>query len=180
MISKKVEKQFKKKFPDYLLPGGTLFEDDDLALLKYGKGVVLEVGTFLGLSATILSINAKKVYTIDQFIKNNHMKCEKYNYKDVKKDLSKFKNIEVIKGYSKDIIIDKKFDVVFLDGGHCQPVISEDYVKWSGQLKSGGYLLFHDCVDIYPDIIDLCNKIKHQNFMEFIEKIGIINIFRKY
>lgn len=180
MINKKIEKEFKKKFPKYVLPGGTLFDGDDLVLLKYGKGVVLEIGTFLGLSATILSINAKKVYTVDQFTKNDHMKYEEYNYKDVKKSLSKFKNIKVIKGLSKEIIIDDKFDTVFIDGGHFQPDISEDYVKWSSQLKPGGYLLFHDCVDIYPDIIALCNKIKHQNFMEFIEKIGTINVFRKY
>ena len=162
------------------MPGGTPFKDDDLALLKYGKGTVLDIGTFLGLSATILSINAKKVYTVDQFTKNKHMDYKYYNYEDVKKSLSEFKNIEVIKGLSKEIKIDDNFDVIFIDGGHSQPQISEDYVKWSGQLKSGGYLLFHDCINEYPDIVELINKIKYRNFLEYVERIGIIEVFKKY
>ncbi len=50
-----VMKAFEKKYLDYKIPGHVLFPKDDIALYKYSRGTVLEIGTYLGGSAVILS-----------------------------------------------------------------------------------------------------------------------------
>lgn len=180
MVNELVLQEFKKRYPDYKIPGHILLPDDDIALYKYSRGTVLEIGSYLGGSAAILSIKANKVYTIDQFCKFGGLydNDENYRYEKVKENLLKFKNIELIKGLSSEVGINNTFDVIFIDGSHEWPDVNNDYLKWSKQLREGGHILFHDCREDYPAILRVCREIQERNEMKFIEKIGIINIFK--
>ncbi len=179
MISEKITQKFKEKYPDYELPLGILFKNDDKALYKYGEGVVLEIGTYQGLATVILSLKAKEVYTVDAFFQTGPLyRNGGYTYEIIKEKLSHYNNINLIKGKSDDVVIDKKFDTIFIDGGHEYNQVKKDYDKFSKQLNKNGYLLFHDCFKEYQGILQLCDEIIINNEMRFIEKIGVINIFK--
>lgn len=139
--------------------------DDASALFDLScDRVVLEIGTYSGYSTKIMSYNAIKIITIDPFILG-------MTYKMIKESFIPYKNIELIYGYSHDVIPnlqDNYFDLLFIDGDHNYNSVINDFEVSIPKLKNNSIVLFHDYNKSYsksvvPAVDFLANKYKLTN-----------------
>ena len=117
---------------------------------------IIEIGTFQGEAARILSENFKdaKIFTVDPWMsgwddldwtsKDPDMKEVEYSYDTLTKNND---NIIKIKMKSEDfskIISDNSIDLIYIDGDHRYEGITNDIACWKSKVKKGGYLGGHD------------------------------------
>jgi predicted O-methyltransferase YrrM len=131
-------------FDNIKLPEGCLTKLDQDLLKKYatGKEFAVELGTFKGRGAIILSKYAKQVVTIDHYLKDNPAK-----YKDVKKTLSEYNNIRLIKGKSITChrhFKDNSIDLLIQDAGHALIEVVNDVLSFLPKLKKNAIVMVHD------------------------------------
>jgi len=133
-------------------------------LPKNRNVVVCEIGTWKGKSTYVLSQALKnhtsaKIYCIDPFNGDGDMVSKEiYNslinkgvplLEQFKQNLEKFnygENVEILKGYSWDIIknFNQEIDLLFIDGNHDYDSVMRDYRDWHNLVKANGYIVFHD------------------------------------
>jgi predicted O-methyltransferase YrrM len=162
----------------HYLPPGELTEADERTLwtLAKDKKCCVDLGTFLGRSAVLLSLRAKKVLTIDLF---EHCPREaesspghgyrgmaaKHNLRAgaVRKWLSLYSNIDVaqVDTGSAELAADGSVDLVFIDDDHSYQGVAWDFWAWLPKLKRGGIVAFHDVNDWHPPV---------QKFVKRLEK----------
>lgn len=125
------------------------------------KSIVIEVGTFLGGSAAIMSRANPEIliHSFDNY--NDRHDRHKRNIDDllhnvlgrnprtieaVSNILKNFKNIKLYKGTSPYDFYDWKdpIDVYFEDGFHKNPVLKDNVTFWKQFVKPNGYIIFHD------------------------------------
>lgn len=179
-----------------ILPYGHLTEDDEQKLRMYSKGVkcAVELGTFLGRGAAILSENAQMVVTIDNYNDNNFGGIF-HNKETVRERLKNYKNIMVINYETskfddfKSIPYSDEIGFLFIDADHSYDGVKKDFEVWFPILKSGAFILFHDSID--PDkhpgvvkyvhsLLSLYKRIWDIEFIECSDGInGSITVFRK-
>jgi predicted O-methyltransferase YrrM len=134
-----------------ILPYGHLTEDDEQKLRMYSKGVrcAVELGTFLGRGAAILSENAKRVVTIDNY-SDEYFGGIFHDLDTVRERLHKYRNIRCVcadsSSYAKEII-PGDVDLLFIDADHSYEGVKRDFEACFPVLASGAYILFHDSVD---------------------------------
>jgi hypothetical protein len=180
------------KLLNLLLPFGHLTNKDQELLFQYAKGAELAVdlGTYLGRSAITMSLNAKKVVTIDLFedmaITDDEELKLAYEYygknkviynntfEDVKKGIWPYSNVEVRKAVtSKEAVnfSDNSIDTLFIDADHSYNGVKRDFEAWISKVKVGGIILFHDYNDLFVDVISfVTNEVLSRNDIEFVEK----------
>ncbi len=133
-----------KTFEGKEIPEGQLILQDQQLLKKYSinKNLVVELGTFKGRGAVILSMFAKQVITVDFFGKGRPN-----NYELVKKDLDKHKNIKLIKKTTREAI-DKfqnnSIDLLIQDAGHSIEAVVDDIKAYFPKLKNDAIVMIHD------------------------------------
>lgn len=117
----------------------------------------LEIGVFRGQTlALIQTLQPKaKIYGITPLDSTDgHWES---NYKhDIEylHDTFNLKHPNIIKGLSTepDIITEankRKYDIVYIDGGHTYDVVKQDITNYSAMVKQGGYLVIDDCCHKY-------------------------------
>jgi hypothetical protein len=123
------------------LPEGHLTLEDEVLLAKYAKGVCVNLGTFKGRSAVIMSYYADKVITIDCY------KAPEFGHDYVVEQLKKYSNIEpieAISSYYAPHLNDDSIDTLVIDAGHAKQDVVDDYNAYYPKLKSGAIVMFHD------------------------------------
>jgi len=184
------------------LPEGMLLDEDMKMLNKYSQNadVAVDLGTFLGKSAVILSLTAKKVYTVDMFewIKTECLTDTMREYVDLQvvKDITRdkvakslntwYKNIEIIQSVTYDaarLFENNSVDTLFIDADHGYWGVKTDFESWYSKVKVGGYILFHDYSSIWKDIplfIDdlLTGKIGDYK-VRFVDESGVTCVLKK-
>jgi hypothetical protein len=164
-----------------VLPFGHLLETDCELLFKYSENadLAVDLGTYKGRSAIILSLHAKRVVTIDLFediAKHTQVDdklrsayefygSDRIEYDnclaDVEKTLSLYSNVEIIKGITYEqasLFKDESVDTIFIDGDHSYEGVKADFESWFPKVKRGGYILFHDYSTIHTDILDFVDN----------------------
>lgn len=120
--------------------------------LGYKNQIYLEIGTFAGGSASLMStnINVKKVYSIDL--------GQPINKEIAINNVNKFKNkdceYEYIQGssYDEEIVnyvkskVDK-IDILFIDGDHGYNAVINDFKNYKDLVVKNGYIVFDDYMD---------------------------------
>lgn len=107
----------------------------------------LEIGTYEGRSAiwaleNILTHRDSKIYCVDTF--------QEGTYQTYKKNVAKFGDkVFTLKGQSRDMlklphILQKKFDIIYIDSDAHSSQVLEDAVLAFPLLKPGGLLIFDD------------------------------------
>lgn len=119
-------------------------------------------GTFCYIDAILRYLNPKlKSCTVD--VLDKRTKIAKDYMKERENDIT------FIKESSLTLVLDKKFDLVFIDGNHSHKAISNDYKKWGEDAK---IVVFHDvCNSKCKDAVSYWNTIKvGKEAYEFITK----------
>ena len=147
---------------------------------------ILEIGTYDGNNAFILAklFPRAKIDTIDLHEKNKNFSILYYRQnslvkekllKIIKENINKVNNINFIKGNSINLIYEKnkKYDLIWIDGFHGNPVVTIDIINSLRLLKKDGFIM---CDDIYlkgysydPYISDAAYKT-----LEELKKINLI------
>lgn len=102
--------------------------------------LVVDLGTYHGVSALSFAGDAKKVITIDKF---ENKKDEKI----ANNVLELADNIEIIKdSFTNQVnkFDDNSIDILHIDGDHKLKSITDDCMLWSPKVKKNGIMLMHD------------------------------------
>lgn len=82
----------------------------------------------------------------------------------------------------------KKFDILFVDGDHSEEGAYQDLVNWSVKVRSGGYMLIHDCAVPtnkmpHPSHFDVLNAVsrwqKETVDFTFVKSVDSLMIFKR-
>ena len=136
-----------------------------LASLVPKNGVVVEVGSLLGLSSWIWAKSVPSsatVYCIDpwetaggsNFNKLASEHQQTFTLNQFKFNVKDCENIVACRGYSPQDFQawDKKVDLYFEDSVHTDPIFSSNLELWSGRLSAGGIMCGHDYHPRFPDV----------------------------
>jgi hypothetical protein len=154
----------------WYLPPGEMPEDETiLRELAMGKQLVIDLGTFLGRSAVVMSLGAERVVTVDLFeeIVDSDMFRDsgetyaprfnrlQYSCDKISKWLSQYANIEVVQGDTADA--SERFepasvDLVFIDADHAGLGVSRDFFAWLPKIKRDGIVVFHDVNHLHVEV----------------------------
>lgn len=158
---------------------------------------ILEIGTYKGEFTLFLSNIYKnsKIYSID-LPKNNKKFMNTYNRQDINNFLEiRNKNINkkniIFKEISSKYIsskFKKKFDLIFIDGDHLNPQVSQDIMSAIFLIKNNGVIVCDDIImddykdkyvsnDSYKKLKELENK-KLKSFF-FVKRCRSNNAIRK-
>lgn len=162
---------------------GTLFS---AISLRRKKIKILEIGTYDGKNAYLLSKLFPKAFIITIDLPNNDKNLRlTYNrneqfYKFCKsrdRIIKKSKNIFFKKINSLSLIFFKrKFDLIWIDGAHGYPVVASDIINSIKLLNTNGIIL---CDDIFLDNIlpqdDIYTSVATFETLKNLENAGIIN-----
>ena len=107
-------------------------------------------------------------------IPNGPIKIELKRFLEYTKDCS---NIIPIVGDSRKVMptLTEKFDVIFLDGEHKNPILAEDIELSLRLLKDGGILCGHDYSYSWPDVVTEIDKLSKllEKEIQFYERSTI-------
>jgi SAM-dependent methyltransferase len=165
------------------------------------ESVVLEVGTFLGGSASIMaSANAEiTIHTVDNY-NDGHDRHKPYvvdmlqealgneprSLESVQKLLSNHKNIVLHKGKSPIDFQDwtASIDVYFEDGLHFNPIFTQNIEFWTKFLKKDGYLILHDYRPFLPDghpskIFDVINWVDQASDYDIVDQVDSLIVLKR-
>lgn len=144
------------------------------------KARILEIGTGLGYSASVIAQAAPKA----QIITLNTSKDE---VEVARKYLVNYANVFVANiaswDYLKDFNGGPLFDMIFVDGDHKH--VRRD-MPWFNVLKPGGLMLFHDysimtSTDVYNTVNQFMSQLGRQLDVNIVDmdKIGMAGLFKK-
>jgi hypothetical protein len=131
------------------------------------KGVIVEVGSLLGLSSWIWAKSADPsvtVYCIDpwesqgsggNFGKLAESRGQRFTKEQFLKNVADCTNIVALQGYSPKDFQDwtRTIDLYFEDAVHTDPTLTANIGFWSHHLNINGILCGHDFLDRFPDIV---------------------------
>lgn len=115
---------------------------------------ILELGTGLGESANVLSriFPNAFIYTTDlPKSDKKHKKWKYFKHQGIKKFNINIKKPNIIFIESDTFFLcsmelPKSFELIFVDGGHCYPVVAWDTMFAYGHLARGGFMFMHDYI----------------------------------
>ena len=164
-----------KSIPGWLTDkeAGELF--DLVSNIPGDNPICCEIGSYMGKSSVVLgmALLAKrkgKIYCIDPFdllsdyyeeVSKKELGSGNLTRKQFVMDIIRKYGlegkIELIQGFSFFVARDfhQPLDFIFIDGDHSFEGVLEDYFDWSGMLKVGGVIAFHDYYKI--DDFKRCN-----------------------
>jgi predicted O-methyltransferase YrrM len=165
---------------DWFLPRGELEDREEPMLFNLARqwsGTAVDLGTYMGRSATILSLGARRVITVDLFenigqarvaaVRDGHGELyvalsHDADFGTVSRRLAIHGNIEVVQGYTQEaasIVMDRSVDLVFVDADHSEYGVAADFHAWFPKVVRGGLMLFHDVNGVHPEVRDWVQKL---------------------
>ena len=167
------------------LPTGSLCEQDYWLLLKHGKGrdLIVDLGTYCGLSAALFAFNAKQVITIDGFFATScWADMNMYNYESTVERLKVWPNVKVLKGMTQELVStfeDRSIDLAFVDTEHEDYAVRREVNLWSPKLKENGIFIFHDFTKHFPGVVSGVLGMVEEDLLEIIEIRGWCVVTRR-
>lgn len=171
---------FPKEFPTKSdFPYGLLLQCEAECLLNHArkKDLIVELGTFHGLSASIMSLVAKRVISVDVYHSYNGLWIE-----DVRFELSKYSNIQLVESDANEYakLIQESPDLVFIDADHNYDSVKSNFENWLPKVKIGGEILFHDYQALHYDtVVKFISELFGRTDIVIVDKVGTIIAFKK-
>lgn len=143
------------------------------SLIKSG-GIVLEIGTNQGKSASFMAFGLRyahnvkaRVHCVDLWSLGGP--SQQHNYRDPRTEERFQANMkrlgldQVVVGHRAESVEFSKtwqgeIDLLFIDAGHKYEEVKADYEAWEKFVPVGGFIAFHDVFDMWPGIVKLFNE----------------------
>lgn len=168
----------------------------EMALLQGFIGALaVDLGTFRGGSAYLLSQSHVKVITIDVFenidfiedpVNKEHYKSHfasmPHTFEDIKFNLSRIcKNVEVRCGLTYKGHDDVNFvDTLFVDADHSYNGAKKDFEYWFPRVKDNGIIMFHDSIKRdYHEVYLLVDELLERKDIVIIGYINSLTVWQK-
>ncbi|MDI3545103.1 MAG: 1-O-methyltransferase [Rikenellaceae bacterium] len=122
-----------------------------LALSLKENSVIVEIGSYLGASASFLASAAKEknhiVFCVDTWKNDAMSEGERDTFDEFCKNTQHLqKYIRTLRGKSVEIAktFNNEIDLLFIDGDHSYEGVRADVEAWLPKVKDGGIVVFHD------------------------------------
>lgn len=141
---------------------GCLFPGEEAFLAQLarecsGKGVIVEIGSYLGRSSASLGLGSMQgsrttVFTFDHFEGDPFMEVKPAQFETLKHNIEKSGvDMIVIPSTESSDVAGQTFtdpiELLFIDANHTFEAVEEDYTLWSPKVIEGGIVAFHDTFD---------------------------------
>jgi predicted O-methyltransferase YrrM len=179
---------------------GFLLAEDKQILSNYvrslpRKSIIVEIGSFLGLSATIMSASRRdcRVICIDPCdLSGEEGSLADYQRLGLRGAAQYWRlwlnlalygaRARIIKATSQSALkkVHTKFNLLFIDGDHSYEACARDVHSYAPYLQSGGTLILHDATEVgWPGPIRLARELRDSDAWELVEERGNCAVFRK-
>jgi predicted O-methyltransferase YrrM len=154
------------------------------------KGVIVEIGSYKGLSGAYLAAGAKEgvtTFLVDLWDRTKfNLVSEENRYALSSSDfqqitinnlraLGLYRNVVLLKGLSVDHASawGQCIDLLFIDGDHSYEGIKSDYEAWYQHVKDGGVIAFHDYMERWPGVMKYIDETasKQLKFIKIQDRI---------
>lgn len=125
---------------------GWLLPDEGLALADLCRGKdVLEIGSYCGLSTICIARTARHVTSVDYF-DGRGTPNPRETLDSFWANLRRYQIADRVDAINPEdmSLIDREYDIAFIDGAHDYQSVSTDIEKAQKVLRPGGLLVFHD------------------------------------
>jgi predicted O-methyltransferase YrrM len=156
LFSIKTVKKYPELRPAYRVKSHlTVQERLKLFQLASGRKRVLEIGSYLGASATcfgaaLKEIKNAQVYCIDTWNNDAMTEGKMETFKEFKNNTAPFGNVIVpVRGFSTHVVetirqMTPTIDVLFIDGDHSYEGAKADWESYKSFVNVGSIVIFHD------------------------------------
>jgi predicted O-methyltransferase YrrM len=146
------------------------------SLIPHG-GTIVEIGSNVGRSACYMGhglVHAHKtsahIYCIDLWSLGGETQQTNYHdpkglrHQKFKDNIKAFGLSAIVSDYEAESVKFAKFnwnksiDLLFIDAGHTYEAVSADYHAWKDFVRVGGFIAFHDYMDMWPGIVKLLDN----------------------
>lgn len=111
--------------------------------------VMVEIGSFAGISSMLFASMCKKVYCVDLWQEYSELNNDKLSeaerlfdhHNRIYPNIAKMKcdSVKAAENFK-----DKSLDMVYVDGAHDLKSVEEDLIAWIPKIKRGGWICGHD------------------------------------
>ncbi len=142
-----------------------------------GRGAIVEIGSWMGLSTAWLAAGSKDagrepVHAVDVFdggpmlkeqaiIKNEGTTY--HRFAENLESLGLFDQVKPVVAESATAARQWQHGAIrllFIDGDHRYPAVKEDFDLWTAHMAVGGLVVLDDAIDHYPGVLRLCGEIR--------------------
>lgn len=148
------------------------------------ESVMVELGSFSGVSSELFALHCKTIYCVDPWIPYWEINdSKKLNYAEQNFDnmMKNYNNIIKVKLKSCDAynnFEDKSLDLVYIDSDHSSENVEKEIVMWLPKIKNNGYISGHD-INL-PTVFNVITKHFDPTYIElFNDTSWIVNINKK-
>jgi predicted O-methyltransferase YrrM len=107
------------------------------------KDIVVEVGSFSGVSSQVLAVYCKDLYCVDPWAWQETKEAERM-FDAILPECPNIKKIQMSGSDATSFFDDASLDFVYIDADHTYQSVVADINDWKGKIKSGGYISGHD------------------------------------
>jgi predicted O-methyltransferase YrrM len=115
-------------------------------------GVAVEIGSYLGASASFLALGLRRrgarLYCVDTWQNEAMTEGPRDTFAEFIANVSPFTEaIRPLRGRSKEVGADftEKVSLLFIDGDHSYEAVHDDWLTWLPHLAERALVAFHDC-----------------------------------
>jgi MMP 1-O-methyltransferase len=180
---------------------GWIFGPEGYALMLYaangpGRGAIVEIGSWMGLSTCWLAAGAQaagreKVYAVDSFDGGPALKGQEIIRNEGTTYTRFIENIEAqgFLGNVEPIIASSQeaarrwnggaIRLLFIDGEHTYEAVKQDFELWSAHLVAEGVVIFDDCSPKYPGVVRFCDELVAKSSYGEVLRVGKMRFFTR-
>lgn len=167
------------------MPDGQLLDGEMNAIYRLAKGrnQAIDLGTYKGRSAAVLSLACNRVYSTDCYgdvegsfadtIKPDLYKTmQDHSFEENKALAKRLGNLTVdsLKSAAAgNAWSGRSVDVVFVDDDHSESGVLSGVNAWLPHIKIGGMIIFHDNNEIHPGVQSAIGKLKDGGKVRFFD-----------
>lgn len=105
--------------------------------------LVVEVGSFSGVSSRVFALGCRELHCIDPYSWPAVFEAEKM-FEAMMPDYPNIKKIKMTSVEGSKLYKDRSIDFVYIDADHTYRAVVADINNWISKVKKGGYLGGHD------------------------------------
>lgn len=155
-------------------------------IIKYitEESVIVELGSFSGVSSELFALHCKTIYCVDPWIPyweindSKKLNYAEQNFDNMMKNHNNIIKVKLKSDEAYNNFEDKSLDLVYIDSDHSSENVEKEIAMWLPKIKNGGYISGHDFN--LPTVFNVVTKYFDPTFIEiFNDTSWIVNVNKK-
>ena len=154
---------------------------------------MVEVGSYHGKSTVLLGSILKELFPGAKLVSidphdgklgavDQGLKKFPPSYPYLKKNIEEAglsAHVEMMQAHAYDVQWESPISFLFIDGLHDYANVSRDFNHFSGWVKSGAYIAFHDYIHYYPGVQQMVNELLSAGAYRKVRQVESLVIIQK-